>query len=445
MLTPPDDPVLLDLRFNRRLWAVGISLTLAVSALFGVAPAVRASHTAPITSLKTGARAGMRAALMRPFVAVQVAFSLAVLFVGGLLVLSFARLSNVPPGFATSDVLLLSVETVRQADQTEQRAELVRLLDRLRTVPGVEAASSAEFNVLGRPWTYNVKAAEGERTIESSIAPVMPGFFETMRISAVTGRTFTDRDGEPDAPGVIVVNETFAREYFGRERAIGRTIAARFGQSSDDSGVYEVVGVVADLRYDLREAPTPTVYILMPLRWNGTIHVRTSDDAASLAPRLREEVRRAGPLFRVTTLTTQSAVLEQTLLRERLLAILSGFFSVVGLILATVGLYGVLSYGVEQRTREIGIRMALGSPRLGVLKTIVADAAMTTLVGAAFGLAAGLYLSRFVESLLFDVRPLDAWSLAVPAALLALAALVACALPAWRAARVDPVVALRFD
>ncbi len=164
-----------------------------------------------------------------------------------------------------------------------------------------------------------------------------------------------------------------------------------------------------------------------------------------MGSRFREEVRAANPLFRVTTVMSQSAVVDQTMLQERLLALLSGFFAVVGLVLAAVGLYGVLSYSVVQRTREIGIRVALGARQFGVIRTVLTDIGSAAAVGAVLGLGAGLYLSRFVRTLLFEVQPHDFWSLALPLVTLLLTASVAATLPAIRAARVDPVIALRYE
>ena len=300
--------------------------------------------------------------------------------------------------------------------------------------------------MLGRAWTHAIRVPGTQHeTFEATMAPVTPGFFETMGIPVRAGRAFVPRDMGIANAQALVVNEAFARRYFGGAPAVGRMFEGRFSPSDDSSGQYEIVGVVADTRHDLRKPPAPTIYILLPLRNNGTVHVRAAGDPAALASRLREEVRAASPLFRVTTVTTQAAAVGQTLLRERLLALLSGFFAVIGLVLAAVGLYGVLSYSVVQRTREIGIRVALGARRLGVVRTVVAEAGRTALVGAGFGLAGGLYLSRFVESLLFEVTPLDFWSMALPLGTLLLAALLAAALPALRAARVDPVVALRYE
>jgi hypothetical protein len=281
---------------------------------------------------------------MRPFVALQVAFGLVVLFVGSLLVLSFARLSSVNPGFAASDVLLLSIEAVRRVEPAARRAALLQVLDRLRSIPGVQAASAADYNVLGRAWTYgfSVPGAQHDK-FDATMAPVTPGFFETMSIPVLAGRGFVSRDIEAQHSTAIVVNDAFARRYFGREPAVGRTLEGRFAMDNDSAADYEVVGVVADTRHDLRKPAAPTIYILMPVRSNGTLLVRVAGDTTALASRLREEIRAASPLFRATAVTSQAAAVGETLLRERLLALLSGFFAVVGLVLAAVGLYGVLS------------------------------------------------------------------------------------------------------
>ena len=173
--------------------------------------------------------------------------------------------------------------------------------------------------------------------------------------------------------------------------------------------------------------------------------MRATGDPTAIAARLREELRAATPLFRVTAMTLQSTAVERTLLRERLLALLSGFFAIVGLVLTAVGLYGLLTYAVVQRTREIGIRVALGARPSGAVRTVLRDAAGSTLIGTVCGVAGGLYSSRFVETMLFEVAARDVASLALPLGALLLAALVAAAIPAWRAARVDPVIALRSE
>jgi predicted permease len=442
LLASADEPVQLDLRAGWRILAFVAGLAVGTTVLFGLAPALRASSVAPMTPLKSGGgRSSTRMGALRPFVAIQVAFGLTVLFVGGLLLLSFIRLSRVELGFASADVLLVSMEPAQRVEPGRQRAALFETLDRLGRLPGVQAVSSAEYGVLGRPWTVFARVpASGREPIETTATPVTHGFFETMRIPLLAGRTFDRHDMDTPDPNAIIVNETFGRRYYGDDRPVGRTYEGGFGTQARQ---YEVVGVVADAKYDVRQPAAPTIYL--PVRTGGTIHVRVAGDPGPFASRLRDEIRAANPLVRVTSVQRQSTAVTQTLLRERLLALLAGFFGAVGLVLVAVGLYGVLSYSVEQRTREIGVRVALGARPIGVVRAILADAAGPTLVGAACGMAGGLYLSRFVQALLFEITPLDGWSLALPLATLLLTSVAATAVPAVRAARVDPVIALRYE
>jgi predicted permease len=318
------------------------------------------------------------------------------------------------------------------------------VLDRLRGLPGVEAASAAAYNVLGRAWTYNIRVT-GREPIESTMIPAAPGFFETMQIPVLAGRPFVSRDMGTDNANVIVVNETFARTYYGAEPAVGRLLEARFSNNRDTAVQYEVVGVAADTKYDLRKPAAPTIYILLPQDSSGTLLVRVAGDPAPLTARLRDEIRAVAPLFRVTTVTTQAAAVDQTLIRERLLAMLSGFFAIVGLVLAAVGLYGVLSYSVQQRTREIGIRVALGADPTRLLAMVLGQALLLAGAGVAMGLLGAVGLSRAMAGLLFRLSPTDPVTLATVALVLTAVALVASYLPARRATRVDPVVALRSE
>ena len=271
--------------------------------------------------------------------------------------------------------------------------------------------------------------------------PVTPGFFETMSIPRAGGsRIRQPRHRRRASP--VVLNEAFASRYFGRDPAVGRILETRFGETDQGSR-----GRRRRRRYEIRPPQACGADRLHPAAGSRPrdLHVRVTGDPAALGARLREEVRAASPLFRVTTITTQSDVIDRTLLRERLMALLAGFFALVGLVLAAVGLYGVLSYSVVQRTREIGIRMALGARQLRVVRTVFADASGAAVAGAIVGLAGGLYASRFVETLLFEVTPLEFWSLALPLGTLLLTAALAATLPALRAARVDPVIALRYE
>ena len=447
MLANGGDPVSLDLVIDARFVATAAALVLFTTLLFGLAPALRASSASPMTVLRAGdRRSGTRATAMRPFVGLQVAFCLIVLFVGGLLVTSAARLSGANPGFDASNVLLLALDPAAGADAEAQRAAMFQVLDRIGNTPGVEAASLAENSLLGRTWTMEARVPEtAHDTLEVTLAPVSDRFFETMRIPLRAGRTFAAADMALGQSTAIIVNETFARQYVRGGDVLGQGIdgpfGGQFGASRARRG--EIVGVVGDTKYDLREAAAPTIYL--PLRGRATIYARVATGTGGMDVRLRDVIHAASPLLRVTAITPLTSVVEETLLRERLLALLSGFFAGVGLLLAGVGLYGVFSYAVAERTREIGIRMALGARPLGVVRTVLAGTVPVAIAGAAGGVATGMYLSRFIESLLFEVTALDAWSVALPLGALAATAGLAVALPAWRAARVDPVIALRHE
>jgi predicted permease len=444
MLASPDDPARLELSLDWRLLAFSTAMTLVITALFGIVPALRASGVAPIGPLQGQGRASARSGALRPFVAIQMAFGLMVLFVGGLLVLSFARLSSVNPGFVSSNLLVVSLDTVQPVEPEQRRAALFEIVDHLRSTPGVRVVSATEFGALGRAWTHSIGLPGTARArLESTVMPIAPGYFEAMRIPVLAGRPFTAADMNRGTTAVVVSQE-FAARYFGGAAAIGRTLPTRFG-NNEGEGAHEIIGVVADTKFDLRRPPAPTIYIPITERGSTTVLVRAEGPVDALVARLREAVPSAHPLFRVATVRTQDAVVGQTLVRDRLLASLSGFFAAVGIALVGIGLYGVLSYSVLQRTREIGIRVALGSGQLGVVRALLIDMAVPAAAGIAAGLAGGLYLSRFVQALLFEVEPLAFWSLALPFGVLALAASLAVIVPALRAARVDPVVALRHE
>lgn len=442
MLAPAEYPAYLDLHVSWRLLAFLSVLGLLTTVLFGLAPALRASGVAPIDALKAaGERAVSRAPLLRPLVALQAGFSLAVLFIGGLLLLSFGKLTNIDLGFVKSGVLLLELEARELKDPEQAHAAAVRLVDHMRRVPGVDAASLAGFALFGGSgWTNNIRIpGQSPEAFEPHYLAVSPGFFETMRIPLLEGRSVEARDAEPENPRAVVVNEAFARRYFG-----GRAVGQAFGRVDKVLAEQRIVGVVGNAKYrDLRAPAPPTVYV--PLRGLGTLHVRTAGDPLRLTSTLRREVHAIHPALRVTDVHLQSTLIDNNLLRERLLALLSGFFALVGLLLAAIGLYGVLSYSVVQRTREIGIRIALGARHSTIIRSVLSEVGTMMILGAAGGLASGLYLARFVRTLLHEVEPLDLWSIALPLAALLAAATLAAVPPARRATRVDPIVALRYE
>jgi ABC-type antimicrobial peptide transport system permease subunit len=279
---------------------------------------------------------------------------------------------------------------------------------------------------------------------------VSQGFFETMRISLIDGRDFRAGDQPPrlasaqPLPGVGVVNEAFARAFFDGTNPVGRSVDVR--QGKDVAATMEIIGLVRDAAYrDLREAIAPTVYVPMQQREHSTLFVRTAGDPLAFAAAVRHEVIRARPEMRVSMTQTQNDFVRWHLIRERLLATLSLFFAGVALVLAAMGLYGVLNYSVARQRREIGIRMALGARARHVVKRISADIVTMICVGSAVGMAGGLASARFIEALLYEVKATDTGMVVAPIVTLAAAAFLAGLPPAMRAARIDPAETLRSD
>jgi hypothetical protein len=311
----------------------------------------------------------------------------------------------------------------------------------------------------GAGWSGSVKV-NGRRPNDTEVyfLEVLPGFVETMRMRLLAGRDFTRADLDVGSPSVLV-NETFARLFLAGSPPLGRrfTRPERTSEGSPEVEVpHEVVGLVGDAKYnDMREQAPPMIY--MPLRvprWEGaaqmttaggTLEIRSTLSTATLADAVRRAAMGVTPRMKVTNVTLQSTLVANSMLRERLLALLSGFFALVSLAMAAVGLYGVLSYSVVQQTREIGIRVALGATRRIVVRGVLGALAGYVVVGTATGVVAGLWLSQFVVKLLYEIRPGTIATIAWPVATLLFVATAAALLPARRAASVDPVVALRDE
>lgn len=373
-------------------------------------------------------------------------FSFVVLFVSFLLLHSFQKLNSIDPGFATDRLVLLGIETDSRElrEGSRARSAMLQLRDHAQ-LAGIESASLSGWSLFeGSSRTASIRIPGRDRDpVEPNYLPVSPRFLETMRIRLIDGREFEARDCEADGSSAVIVNEAFARRFFPGESALGKRF---FLLGRGNSRMPEdIVGIAANAKYtDLRTSP-PVVYD--PLRGvhGATLQVRTSLDPQMITAVLRREIRRVHPSFRITSVTLQSTLVENTLIRERLLALLSGFFALVAAILSAVGLYGVLSDSVVQRTKEIGIRVALGARQVAIVRMVATGIALFSLIGLASGLAGGLALSRYVATLLYEVKSTDFWNLAFPIAFLLLACIVAALPPALRAARVDPMVALRYE
>jgi putative ABC transport system permease protein len=459
-INPPDNPARLALPADWRVLAFGLALTLGVTVLFGLAPALRTSSVGPESALKGGENPRSRRRSMHVLIFFQAAFCFVVIFIGGLLVTTFDRLSNQPLGF--SPERLLTLQTVVQGAGQRQVSAIYweQIADHLRTVPGVEKVALAEWALMDG-WGYkfsSVSVGGAPPGPGESFLSVSPGWFDTMRIPLLNGRDFRASDVylTTGRTGVAIVNQAFARQYFRGENPVGKTFET-IGRQGIGGMHCQIVGLVADARHlnDVRRPIVPVVY--NAFRWIdgagwaraphlGTFIVRTSAaNPLALASVLRKEVSRARAEFYVSNIRTQRELIEMHTVRERLLAMLALFFSGVAVLLAGVGMYGVLDYSVVQRRREIGIRMAIGAQAGDIARRVTAEVFAMVLVGALAGIALGIASARFMDTLLYGVKPDDLGMVSVPAAVILLSALLA-ALPAViRAGRIDPVEILRAD
>ncbi|MGO8736372.1 MAG: ADOP family duplicated permease [Terriglobia bacterium] len=449
MINPPDNPVRLLLPADWRVLGFGMALTVVVTLLFGLAPALRASAIKPVSALKGGEDPHSQRRLTHALIAVQTAFCFLVLFVAGLFVTTFERLSHLPTGFSADRIL--AVDAVARPAQSPTYWE--QLAERLRAVPGVEKVALAGWPLLSGNGWYGLVSINGAHPtpILNYFLGVSPAWADVMRIPFIDGRDFLPSD---KSPGVAIVNRAFAKQYFNGEDPVGKSFEKVSPEGSRFR--FQIVGLVGDARYrNLREPITPTVYVpfasidaigaVVPID-TGAFIVRTlSSNPLALASALRREVSRARVGFRVSNIRTQTEINESHTVRERLLARLAVFFAAVALLLAAVGLYGVLNYSVLQRRREIGIRMALGAPAGEIARHVTTDVLSMVLMGALGGLALGTAAVRYIESLFYQVKPTDPAMLALPSLTILVAALLAALPPIVRAVRIDPATVLRSE
>jgi predicted permease len=447
-INPPDNPVRLLLPADWRVLGFGLALTLGVTILFGLAPALCASGVQPSSTLKGGYDPHARRRLMRGLIAVQTAFCFLVLFIAGLFIDTFDRLSHHSTGFSAERLLIL--------DAAPRHPELPvfwqQVADHLRSVPGIEDVALASWPLLsGTSWNSFISINGGPPSPDPVwLLSVSPGWLDIMKIPLIAGRDFRAGDAYPK---VAIVNRAFAKRFFGGENPLGKS----FSDESPGARL-EIVGLAGDaLYFDIHKPIAPMAYV--PFQsvngkgelksWDhnaGTFIVRTaSANPLALAPTLRQEVTRARPEFRVSNIRTQQELIDAQTIRERLLAMLALFFAVVALLLAGVGLYGVLDYSVLQRRREIGIRIAIGAQAGHVVRRVTLDVFAMVFAGALAGLALGTASVRYIETLLYQVRPTDFGALALPSLAILAAALLAALPPVIRAVRIDPVHVLRSE
>jgi predicted permease len=431
------------------------ALSLLTGLLFGLAPAIRASKPNLVPALKneTAPVAGSPRGVLRwvtlrqALVVAQVALSLIALVAAGLFLRSLQSTQRIDPGFETSRVLTLDLNLGREGYTQEQGLLFhERLLERAAGLPGVTSVAVAQNLPFQGGFARSVllEGAEGSeqnRTLVQ-VNPVSPGYLRTVGIPVLRGRDFTTHD-TLDAPLVVIVNETMAERFFPGGDAIGRRFRF-FGDTADTT----IVGIARNAKYNgLNEDPTPFVYHPLRQVYNPAVSllVRTSGEATALAPEARRVVQQLDPRLSILNVGTLADQIDLALSPQRIVVVLLSIFGVLALVLAAMGLYGVASYSVSQRTREIGIRMALGATRTSVMRLVLLQGMALVGVGLVAGLASAALLARSVQGLLVGVPPADPITYAVTAVLLALIAAAASYFPARRATRIDPLVALRYQ
>ena len=456
LLSTTDSAVSLDLALDLRVLGFTIAAATLTGLLFGMAPAWNGTRVDPHVAMKANARGVVDAqthfGLGKSLVVVQVALSTVLVAGAGLLLNTFLKLTTIDAGFNPDHILLVNVD-LRNANYPMERrvAGFEEMLQHLRAVPGVRFASASTFTpVSGGGWNTLVEAdgfvAKSLRDAISWMNRVSPGYFEAMGTPFLAGRDFNSHD-TLGSPIVGIVDEAMARKFLGGpEKAVGRTFVTKAGPTPT---TIEVIGVVKNTKYrDLRENDPPIIYIAQSQDASPSVtksfELRVAGPATSVVSAVKESLAQVNPdiMLDFRTLATQ---VEETLTRERLLATLSGFFGGLALLLATIGLYGVMSYNVARRRGEIGIRMALGAEQSRVLRMVLREVALLIAIGLIVGMGGALATTRFVASFLYGIKSNDPVTLSLAAGVLALVAALAGYLPARRASRLDPMAALREE
>lgn len=440
-----------------RVMAFAFGTSLVVGLLFGLAPAARTTGgRAP--DLLGGSRGGVGSArgarLRDALVSAEVAFVLVLLVGAGLMLTSFSRLRSVDPGFPLEDRVVLEMTLPEAGYDTPRRvSEFFReLTRRLAALPGVAAAGAVTHPpLLGDDWSsYHIVEGQPQRPGEEPIGGMeaaSPGYFEALGLPLIEGRSFRAGDG-PDGPPIVIVDETMATRYWPDGSALGGRV--RLSRGGPRARWHEVVGVVGAAHYELGSDPRPRLYVpdsrlAFDARTRYVVVETEPGRLEAVVPRLRAEVRSFAPDLPIASLRTLDEAASASVSRARLQTFLVGTFGVVGLALGAIGVYGVVSYTVSRRTREMGVRMALGAGRGGVLVSVLGRAMAPVLIGLVIGLTGALWLGRFLEAVLFQVSPASPPVLAAVTLGLLLVASLAALVPGLRATRVDPVAALRAE
>jgi predicted permease len=450
------DQVFLDLAIDGRVLAFTAGVAILTGLLFGLAPAWRGTRVNPQSAMKANARGvieGSKFGLGKALVVLQVALSLMLVVGAGLMLTTFFKLERVDAGFKPEHILVTSVDLRNGHYPPERRAAVYQeMLEHLRAIPGVLSASDSDMTpISGSFWNEDLQI-EGytSKSQDDTLVyfnKVSGGYFETMGIHIIAGRDFNSND-TPASPRVALINETAAKRFFTGQSPLGRRYREEMGNKIGDP--VEIIGVVTDAKYGtLREDILPSAFVAASQDAKPRESVNFELRVAAGAPTsVVSAVKSAiADVNRDVSLQFKALAVQvgESLARERLLATLSGFFGALALLLAMIGLYGVMSYNVARRRNEIGIRMALGAEQSRVLRMVLKEVAILIGIGLVIGLGAAIGTTRFVESFLYGMKPNDPWTLTLAAVVLAVVAALAGFLPARRASRLDPMAALREE
>jgi putative ABC transport system permease protein len=460
--SPVPIPRATEIGIDGRVLVFTVLASLVTGLIFGLAPALQAARTDIQEALKesvTSASASLkRQRLRQSIVVIETAIALVLLVGAGLLINSFIRLQRVDTGFNPKNLLTFStaLPRARYAQPVQQVTFAQQALERIAAIEGVQSVgvvtdlpfsgsrSVSSFQIDGRP-----PAGPGEG-VHADFRAITPDYFQAMKMPLLQGRFFTERDVK-DSAGVIIINQEMARRYWSDEDPLGKRITIG---SPEETSLYgnpvsrEIVGVIGNVKHDeLSAAPYAEMYVPFAQLPGSFLFftVRSEHDAPALTGSIRSAVRGIDPAQAISNVSMMETRLSRSISNETLITVLLGAFAIVALMLAALGIYGIMSYSVTQRRQEIGIRMALGAQPRDILRMIVGQGLTISAIGAGLGLAASFYLARFLSSLLYGVSASDPFTFVGVCLLLMLVALLACYLPARRATKVDPITALRYE
>jgi putative ABC transport system permease protein len=449
-LSSQEQPIFVELTPDWRVLGFAVGLAVLTCILFGLTPAIQSSRTDPGVAMKAsgrGATAGRgHFVIRRALVISEVAFSLLLLMTALLFVRSFRNIINLNAGFQQDHILIADFEfSPLKLPPASQMAFKHELLSRVKAIPGVNSAAEVLMVPMSHSgWDDNIDVPDGAQRQDVTLNRVSPGYFQTMETPSLVGRDFNQTD-TPTSPRTAIVNEAFARKFYGGANPVGKV----FHDSGAPDKTYRVVGMVKDSKfYDLRENPVPTVYVSFT-QANGpeqhsTLMIRSDESLFPLISSINHTANEINPSM-VLSFTVFKTQIHEGLLRESLMATLSGFFGVLATVLAVIGLYGVISNIVIQRRNEIGVRMALGANRSNILRMVLLDAGTLLGIGLVVGTGLTIAFGTAAASMLYGLKPRDPLTLAAAIAGIVAVGLAASFFPAQRAAKVHPMAALREE